>query len=335
MNEENNDKKKEKKPNIFWRGYMRDGKGVEKGDVIKGYSTKNFFRLYFRRFTDIMTTNLLYIFGNFPVLFLFLAISGYFDHNSVAPSNPLFALLYGIEKASGGTPSSSVLAGIFSGTSEVSAPTAVTYILYGISALLIVTFGLVNTGCTYLMRETVRGEHIFIFDDFISAIKKNFRQALLFGVFDLAMLCACSYAVIWYRINYSTYYVLFYCALVMTAIYLFMRSYMYIMIVTFDLKWTKILKNSFIFSILSFGKNLLALLCCLVLVAAAFLFSMLFMPIGIIFAILLLFSTMTYITMYFEYPKVEKLMIEPYQKQNHDESEPEITGEGHAYSDDD
>ena len=120
----------------------------------------------------------------------------------------------------------------------------------------------------------------------------------------------------------------------MTAVYLFFRVYMYIMIVTFDIKFTKMIKNSFIFSILNLGKNLLALLACLAICFIAFMASNLFMPIGIIFAMLMLFSTMTYIAIYAGYPKVEKLMIEPYYKENPDK-DPNISGEGHAFDDDD
>ena len=43
--------KKQKKPNFIWKSILKDGKGVKKEDVIKGYSLKNFFRLYFRRIT--------------------------------------------------------------------------------------------------------------------------------------------------------------------------------------------------------------------------------------------------------------------------------------------
>ena len=38
---------KPKKPNFIWRSILKDGKGVDKKDVIVGYSLKNLFRLYF------------------------------------------------------------------------------------------------------------------------------------------------------------------------------------------------------------------------------------------------------------------------------------------------
>ena len=98
-----------KKPNFIWRSILRDGKGVDKKDVIKGYSLRNFFRLYFRRISNIMTINLFYIFGNFPVLFLFLALSGYFSNLSSEPASPFFSVLYGIKTAGGTNPAFGVL----------------------------------------------------------------------------------------------------------------------------------------------------------------------------------------------------------------------------------
>ena len=147
--------KKQKKPNFIWKSILKDGKGVKKEDVIKGYSLKNFFRLYFRRITNIITINLFYIFGNFPVLFLLLAISGYFGHTASEPLSPVFSVIYGIKTAGSESPALSALFGIFGKMGEVAAPTVTTYILLGIGALFIITFGLVNVGCTYLLRETV------------------------------------------------------------------------------------------------------------------------------------------------------------------------------------
>ena len=307
---------KNKKTNFLWRAYMRDGKGVEKDDTIKGYSPVNFFRLYFRRFMNMITINLLYIFGNFPVLFLILAISGFFSKNAVAPSSLLFPFLNGISTAGGASPELSVLFGIGGVTENVYVPNTATYILYAIGALIVVTFGLVNVGCTYLIRETVRGEHVFVFEDFFSTIKKNFWQGLGFGIFDMLVLSLCLYANWSYLVNYASYSILFFASVAMTILYLFVRFYIYLMIVTFDLKPLQILKNSFIFAILSFGKNLLSLIICAALAGIAFISSMAFMPIGVIMAVVLMFSTMTYTTMYICYPKVEKLMIEPYYEEH-------------------
>ena len=331
---------KPKKPNFIWRSILKDGKGVDKKDVIVGYSLKNLFRLYFRRLSNLVTINLFYIFGNFPALFLFLAISGYFSHLSSEPTSPFFPVIYGIKTAGGKSPVLEALFGAWGGMAETAAPTTVTYILLGIGALFIFTFGLVNVGCTYLIRETVRGEHIFIFDDFFSAIKNNFGKGLLFGIIDCGMLFACGYSIMWYYVNYNAYYILFFCSIFMTAVYLFLRVYMYLMIVTFDIKFTKMLKNAFIFSILNLGRNVLALLACVALCAIAFMGSTLFMPIGIILAILILFSTMTYISVYAGYPKVERLMIDPYYKNNSSDDDPrenipERTGKGHIEDDED
>lgn len=319
---EEKQEKTEKKRNFFWRNYDRDGKGVDRGDVIVGYNPKNFFKLYFRRFSNIVTINLLYIFGNFPLLFIILGVSGFFSKTSTAPTSILFPFLSGIGTAGGNTSALSVLAGISGMTDRLSVPGTATYILYGIGALVVITFGLVNVGCTYLLRETVRGEHIFVFDDFFSAIKKNFRQGLILGVLDIVFIALCAYADWSYLVNYSNYSLLFFCSLAMTVVYLFIRSYAYLMAVTFDLNIFQIIKNSFIFAILSFGRNFLALAVCAILSVITYSSLYLYLPIGVIIAAMILFSTMTYITLYIQYPRVEELMIEPYLE-DHPEERPE------------
>ena len=80
--EENN---KKKKTSIFFRNYAKDGKGVKKEDVITEYNFINFFKLYARKFSKLVYVNFLYIFGNFPILFFLLGISGYFAAKANTP----------------------------------------------------------------------------------------------------------------------------------------------------------------------------------------------------------------------------------------------------------
>ena len=115
--------KKKKKPGklfYFFTGYA-DGKGVDEKDVIEGYSVKNAIKLYGRRFRQLVTINWYYVFGNFPVLFFLLAISGNFGKISTAPASEIFPVIHGISLISGTTPSLGALLGIHGGTVMASA----------------------------------------------------------------------------------------------------------------------------------------------------------------------------------------------------------------------
>ncbi|MBQ0124901.1 MAG: DUF624 domain-containing protein [Clostridiales bacterium] len=324
MNGEKNNAPKKKRNSIFFRSYFKDGKGVEKNDAIKvdEYNAKNFFKLYFRRIGNIIKINWIYILGNFPVLFLLLAISGNFSHTAAAPQSQYYPVIFGMMNISENSAALAPMLGIHGIMGSVTSYSVLDYILLGLSALFIVTFGLVNTGCAYLERNIVRGEHLFLLDDFFTTVKQNFKQGLIFGIIDLIILGLSGYSIVFYIANYNSYFILFFCSIAVLAFYLFIRQNVYMMLVTFDLPLIKILKNSFILSSVSLGKNFIALFAVLLTVFVAFFGSMIFMPIGIIIALMFLFSTGTYIFTYFTFPKMKEIMIDPYYP-NYDKEEAE------------
>ena len=91
--------------------------------------------------------------------------------------------------------------------------------------------------------------------------------------------------------------------------------------VTFDLSIAKILKNSLIFALVGWKRNILALLG---IVAAVFLNLMLFssgflIPIGIAMPLVALFAVIQYISAYAAWFKIKQIMIDPYAKDEPDE----------------
>lgn len=322
MDQNSNNPQKKKRTSIFFRHLEKDGKGVDKSDVIKidEYNTKNFFKLYFRRIRDIIKINWIYIFGNFPVLILLLAISGNFSNAATAPQSQFYPILYGMGKIAGTSETLSAAAktaispliGIHGIMGTVTSYSTTDYVLFAISALFLVTFGLINTGCAYLMRNIVKGEPLFYVEDLKTSIKQNMRQGIILGVLDLLVFGLCTYSIAFYLSSYQTYYILFFCSLAMMAFYMFMRYYMYMLLVTFELSIVKIIKNSFIFAVMSLGKNFCALILIIGVAAITLMSSMIFMPLGIIILFMFFFSTVVYISTYFAYPKMKKVMIDPY-----------------------
>lgn len=307
---------KKKKRGLF-SSYEKDGKGIEKDDVITKYDFLSFFKLYIRRFVKLIWVNALYIVGNFPLLFLLLEVSELFSNVGVAPSSEVFPVINGIYIASGeSAPSFAVLLGIHGQMAPVYADTVVTYILYGLSALFIFTFGPVNAACTYIVRNLVKGEPVFMWEDFKSTIKSTWKQALPMGILDLIMLAMCTNALYGYYYNYTNYFVMFYSMLLVFMLYIFMRFYVYTMMVTFDLKFFQIIKNAAIFTLLGFGRNLLLFLGCVMLVIFTVWLGTLFVPLAVISIFMLLFSGCAYMGMYAAWPKIQKYMIDPYYKKS-------------------
>lgn len=322
----NGDNKK-KRFNIYNWMYGRDGLGVRKRDVIKNYNFENYFKLFGRKFRYIINTNLLFIVGNFPIFFFILAISGNLSRQAVQPTSEMYSVLYGLTTAGVDSTSLLPIAGIHGLTSMFPVPLVVdnlfVKILYALSLLLIITFGLVNTGCAYVMRNVVKGEPIFLFQDFFGAIKRNWKMAIPMGIIDAVVLALCSFATYSYYLNYTTQYILFFCSLVTFLIYIFMRFYMYMIMVTFKQSLFKVLKNSFIFAMLCFGKNFLAFLGIALVVFITMVFAAVYTPLGIILLLVFVFGTSTFTSTYVAYPQMKKFMIDPFYNDEPEEEEDE------------
>lgn len=301
--------------------YSLEGKGVKK-EPEGPKNLKNFFISYFRKFGQLVTVNIYMIFGNFPVLFALLALSGNLNVHLPAPASKLYTVLYGVLRDTG-SPVLSALNGVYGMRGDLSLPTTATNVCWALSLLLIFTFGLVNVGTTYILRNMVKGEPIFMWSDFWYAIKRNWRQGLILGALDLVFMFVIAYDILFFYTNIGSFMlnVFFWFSLFLAVIYYFMRFYMYIVMITFDLSIFKILKNAVIFAILGFKRNFMALLgMALVLFLTAGIFSI-FIPLGIIIPFVCLFSTCAYMSAYAAFPKIKQYMIDPYYEEEEDDED--------------
>ena len=76
-----------KKFNLFdW--YYKGGKDNNKLDInaLEKPNLANFFKLLWKKLGKLLSCNLLFIFGNFPIFFLLLALSGLFESFILSPN---------------------------------------------------------------------------------------------------------------------------------------------------------------------------------------------------------------------------------------------------------
>ncbi len=301
---------------------QREGKGIKKEDVLNLKPNFRGFFTYLRRdFSRLISVNMLMIVGNFPLLFAILAFSGVGTVSYTAPADSLFSTLYGVIANEGIDAASASLLTISGLQATLHSPTVTTYVLYGLSALVLLTFGLVNVGTTYIMRNMLMGEPVFLFSDFFYAIKRNVRQGLLAGIFDLLIMFLLFGDMFILLTSASGLGGLFVGAIfVFLILYLFMRPYIYLQIVTFDLTLFKILKNSLILAILGIKRNIMALLgfLFLILICIFTLFGLygMLVPVGLAFTVAVLAGLAGYMCIYAAYFKMKQIMIDPYQEQN-------------------
>ncbi len=325
--EEKKQGQKKKRTTLFELLYRtrRDGKEVKK-EPIGPPTLANFFKFYGRHFYDAVKVNLLLVFGNFPVFFGLFALTGYLNHNASAASSYLFSPLYGAMTADPEhvSPLTMLLYGIHGVQTEGSTMSVATYIFFGLSALVIFTFGIVNTGVSYILRNMVRGEPIFFWQDFTYAVKRNFRQGMILGILDCAVIGVLFYNITftYFNLGRISFNVSFFGNTLLAVVYFVMRYYLYIMLVTFDLSIFKLFKNAFIFVILGFRRNFMAVLGTVCAVAVTYSLLIVFQPVGMLLPFTILFGTGAVMGAYAAYPKIKQIMIDPYYKSDKPGSEP-------------
>lgn len=299
-----------------------DDIGVTKEQVEKekklGFST--FFKLLRRSFGKLTGLNLIIVLCNFPILLFLYGLSGNLNPTINAPVNPLFVQLYGIMQNEI-SPLTASLNGIVGITTEVQIITTASKILMYSGLLLIFTLGISSIGMSYVMRNIVRSEYVSVWHDFFGAIKKNFKQGIVLSILDGVVILLLAYDIVAYSANSGDFVMnIFYFSIILISIiYFIMRYYMYIMVVTFDLKLKKIIKNSFLLSILGFRRNLSAVLGSVFLIVLSLYIYVLLPTTGILLPFIFTISLINFIGIYCVYPIIVKYMVEPYYDEHPDE----------------
>ncbi len=303
---------------------QREGRGVSKETANLPPNLKKFFILYKRDFTRLLPVNAFMVFGNFPVFFLLLALQGMFSVDYTVPASNTFPLFSAI--ASQETLSAPLLAldGVLGIQQAGSTYLPAAYWFFGLGALVLFTFGLVNVGTTYVLRNMVKGDPVFVWSDFWYAVRRNFKQGFFFGILDLIIVVLIPWNLLQLSAQDNFWFgVVFWFNILIGILYFTMRRYIYLQMVTFDLSIYKILKNALIFSILGFKRNFLAfigiLLLCFITLACAY--SGILLALAIAIPIMILFANASYMTTYSAYFIIKRYMIDPYHAEHPEENE--------------
>ena len=81
---------------------QREGKGVAKSKSERTYGFKDFFISYKNNFGKLVSVNIFFILGNFPIIFLIAALSTSTKNEIFYPISDLFQNISGIFSADGG-----------------------------------------------------------------------------------------------------------------------------------------------------------------------------------------------------------------------------------------
>lgn len=319
-------KKKKKKFNIFdYYNFNRKDAGVDTiGNVLEHPDLKTFFKLLGRKFYQLLSINLYLIFGNFPIFFALLAMSNYTSAVSTAPVSQMFPAVYGVSKFIS-SPLLEALKGVYGIEVEIAVPTTTTYVMYGLTLLVLFTFGIVNVGVTYLLRNMVKGEPIFLWTDFWYIVKRNLRQAIVYGFMDLVLLGLLVWNLFFYLGNFGAgiqHQIFFFMTLFMLVLYLIMRNYTYTLLLTFKYKITQILKNALIFTFLGVKRNLIYGLMVVAVILINFFSFSIFPPLAMILPFVITPALCMFIGIYGSFPVIHEYLIQPLEEAASPEDEP-------------
>ncbi len=334
----------------------RDGKGVDKDEVVGPPNLKNFFKTYFRKFTKLLSVNLIMLF-QLPSLFLllFYASSMLFDLHPIfsivytvtvsalgipvtVNTSEMIAPIYGMHIASGnivneafvpGSSTFSQMLNVFGGTIELPTFSVLYYVIFGVLAMFtLVTWGWQNVGAAYLTRNMVRGEPVFVISDYFHSIKKNLKQGLIFGIIDCIIITVLVTDGIFFLTSAEVSFVndlMMFLSIGLLILYLIMRRYIYLMLITFDITIWKSFKNGLIFTALGLKRNAMSVVGKAFIILLNYLLIALLVPYNIAVPLVLplvyYFATSAYISAYAYYPIIEKYMITPYVKEEPESEE--------------
>lgn len=268
--------------------FEKPGKGVGKDEREKrGFFL--FWEIVGRRAWSFVKINLMYFLCIFPLVFY----------------------LYLIYMQSTGQYDISLLS-ILVNALIASIPNWLFNIMLAVSCVL---YGPVTASITYILRNYARREHSWIAYDFYDQMRKNFKQGLIAGLVDIAVV----FLAFTYLLNADVIpYSWFYRVMIFAAIFIYfvMRFYTYTMIVTFNLNIFQIYKNAWMFVILGIKRNLIILLSLFLTILAFFVLPGVGMLLDIVFFAFFGLAFSGFIITFNVYPILKKYMIDPYNEQN-------------------
>lgn len=246
---------------FFKFNYNKEGPGVE-----KNAPQKNAFftgcELYLRNFWNFMKVNFIYAVSSLPMFAVLCVFFTVFLYPHLTPAvNELVSAATAVDASQ----AELTYFGVFA-------------VLFITELILLIGSGPSSAYFAYAVKCITNDDHLWVWGDFLSKFKENFKQSIIVSCIDIAALFFLFNAAFFYFSSYTQtqsmpYLILFALILLISALYVFMHGYIYQMIVTFDNKLSVLYKNAFILAVSKLPQTLILLL--IPMVVTYFLFAVL------------------------------------------------------------
>lgn len=198
-------------------------------------------------------------------------------------------------------------------------PRAIHVVLFVLSML---AYGPVKCGVTYVLRNYSRETHSWISDIWDKA-RENWKQGMLFGVLD----CFVATLVV-FNMTYrpspelaAVVQISKYLTLLLAMFYVFMRKYIYLMIVTVRLNLRSLVKNAWLLAFIGIFRNVFSGLANLLIWVICYLLIMAVHPFfEILFLGLLIYSFTNFLSISASYPLIDKYLVKPIEAMQAEEA---------------
>ncbi len=193
-------------------------------------------------------------------------------------------------------------------------------LLYIVFCIPIVTIGPATAGLIKVARNYSQERSCFMFHDFWKAFKSNFKQSFVVGIVDM-LLIYWAYVMVYFYYNFSLEYdigkVFLVVAISLMLIIFLMHFYIYLLIVSTNLKMKQILKNAFLLTSVGLKATLISFFTLIGILAFMVLLivgtaSNAAIIIDLVIIAALLFSFLAFVICYNCYPVIRKYVIQPY-----------------------
>ena len=220
----------------FFPKYDKPGPGIDKDEDSKKGPFSLFFQIYFEKFSRLCTMNLLFILFNIPSMILAYLTAVYF----LPMINPVFAPDAFTQKLSE--------LGIAE-TAEAALPAYLLILSLAVIfavGMLLISLGPVQAGLSYLYRNFARRQPTFLWQDFKSAVKSNWKQSWAASAIAFVLTVVFLFNIVFYSnvLEGTGKMILIASFLFAFIILMCVQIFIYPMIASVELPLKNILKNS-------------------------------------------------------------------------------------------
>ncbi len=202
---------------------------------------------------------------------------------------------------------------------------AINAIWYWLLTILVLPSGFAAAGMTNITRNMAVDTHSFGTSDFFETIKKNWKQALSAGIINIIIIAFLCFDIYFFYTFMQKELMLIGLAacITMLLIFLVMRYYVWIILITFKLPLKQIYTNSFKLAFLGFKRNLIILISMVAVYGVCYGLGIIGTGITqflfFIFVLFVLPGIRFLIIQFNVFENIKKFMIEPYYKEHPDE----------------